>query len=532
LVILAYLLVEIIAAQTIPSSLWSKESAGASTAIPLVMIAMYLMAVFVNTDADFACTSSGYPTYLFTLPVRTGDLAVWPLLFGSGSLALIWIGVAELVFIPRGIPTPLWWPAALLASTLACLQAIIWSPIPLPYLRALLAIVLLPTSIFLGVAAFESGLKEILLVAGYLGLIPFAFAVAHNGLKQARKGCNPEWSWAPERSKSASDAKARHARPFASAEQAQVWMEWKRNGATFPLFVGVSCALFSLPLLFIHETDSLRFVPPGAGPIEANVCLNFLAACLALPLWFGMVLGAGARKMDTRGKDLSIHPFIAARPMTSASIVATKLKAAALSAAAAWLVLLGLLILWLFLPAKEGDTSARLGYLFLRHLTLKQGAITALALAGLVALTWKLQTDGLYIDLSGSKWLVHGFPVLFGLGITALLMVFAGTYSNPEILPKLVHWLPIAAMTVATAKLAARAWVLRSLISNRAIAPRTGIFLIAGWGLLAALLFTLMLNIIPPGLAQPKYMAVGVFLILPFARLGAAPLMLEWNRHR
>src|SRR5258708_6571669 len=111
-------------------------------------------------------------------------------------------------------------------------------------------------------------------------------------------------------------------------------------------------------------------------------------------------------------------------------------------------------------------------------------------------------------------------------------MAAAQSYGNPNLLLTVLHWIPTIVVIFAIEKLAARAWVLRSLLSNRVIAPRQGVYLVAGWSLLAALLFALILAIIPAGLAQPKYVALGVFLALPFARLGAASLMLERNRHR
>src|SRR5689334_6135331 len=123
--IFLYLLVEIVAAMTIPHSIWSTESVGVSAAIPLTFIGIYLIAVFVNPDADFATTTSGYPGYLFTLPVRTRDLALWPMLIGTASVAIVWVAGAGLILVPRGIHAPIWWPAAMMASTLACLQAII-----------------------------------------------------------------------------------------------------------------------------------------------------------------------------------------------------------------------------------------------------------------------------------------------------------------------------------------------------------------------------------------------------------------------
>jgi hypothetical protein len=531
-VITAYLVVEVIAAQTVPLSVWSKESSAASAAIPLVMIAMYLMAVFVNSDADFANTSSGYPSYLFTLPLRTRDLALWPMMFGMASVSLLYIAVASLIFVPRGIHAPLWWPAAMLASTVACLQAIMWSPIALPYLRAVLAVILLPSAIILVTAAFEQGVSEPVLVMVYLCTLPISIAGALSGLSRARKGQSAEWSWIPERRIEETTPVSRRVRSFKSPEAAQLWMEWKRNGIMLPLLVAATCSLFSVPLLFIRDIAPLKLVPPGAGTIEANVCLNILIASIWLPVWFSMVLGSGGRKTDLRRKDLTIHPFIATRPMTSMAVIVTKMKMAAWSAVAAWVVLLAFVCLWLISPAKEADVQAPLGLLLVRHLTAKLGLIILLALGALIAFTWKCQMDSLWVDLIGNKWLAQGYPLFFGVGVTIALTLGASGIDNPELVAKALDSLPAALWTAATVKLLARGWILRALILNRILSYRSAIIIVAGWLLVAISLLAILTLLVPSEFAQPKYLLVGVFLALPFARLGAAPLSLESNRHR
>ena len=54
---------------------------------PLAVCALYLAGVFAyGFDTDLATAGTAFPSRMFTLPVRTGALAGWPMAYGAGAL--------------------------------------------------------------------------------------------------------------------------------------------------------------------------------------------------------------------------------------------------------------------------------------------------------------------------------------------------------------------------------------------------------------------------------------------------------------
>ena len=72
-------------------TLESGESFGVVVMLPLTTTFMYFMAVFsYGLTGDLAARQSMFPARLFTLPVTTGALAGWPMLYGTIAMALLW----------------------------------------------------------------------------------------------------------------------------------------------------------------------------------------------------------------------------------------------------------------------------------------------------------------------------------------------------------------------------------------------------------------------------------------------------------
>ena len=49
---------------------------------------------------DVGNLSSGYPRRMFSLPVPARTLVIWPMLYGSATVALLWVATAYLVYRP------------------------------------------------------------------------------------------------------------------------------------------------------------------------------------------------------------------------------------------------------------------------------------------------------------------------------------------------------------------------------------------------------------------------------------------------
>jgi hypothetical protein len=520
-----------------------------AAALPLFFGLLYLMAVFSFPEADLAVRQSGFPTHLLARPARTAALVFWPMLYGTVTIAAGWMAFARLVLHPNGMLLPVDWPAAMFAAGLACLQALTWSPVGLPYLRLILALLLLPALAALGIAGSVNGVSPSVVIAGYCGVIVLAAAAAVAGLWRARRGAAPEWHWWP-RASSRSDA--RLPCPFTSPAQAQLWFEWRRNGMSLPLLMGGFCFLLTLPLAWVRDLVPLGAAGPWGVPalreLELNLWVKLQQGCLLWPVIFATIVGCGLRKSDTRRKDLSLHPFLATRPMTTSALVGAKLRMALFSTLAAWGVLLLFLWGWLLTPARENGRSGPLAVLILSHFTPRAALLALLVLAVLVLWTWRNQVLGLAVDLTGRPSIVHGVPtmvtVLFLFGLVKLSEWWSHSHemsSEYFDLPWFVPWLGGAAVAL---KAAAALWALRELARRRLMEPRVLARLGAAWLLVALGLFGLLSWLavepilatlpLPTDLVPRLYLALAVllFLFLPLTRLALAPLALQWNRHR
>jgi hypothetical protein len=167
------------------------------TSLPLMFGLLYLMAAFAYPEADIMAPHSGYPRHMLTLPARTWELVFWPMLFGTVTIALAWIALFRLILIPAGLSASIWWQASLYTAMLACLQALSWSPMGLPYLRAVVALLLFPALVAAGIIGSLNGISPAILTAGYLCLIVPAYVAAVTGLARARRGETGERRWLP-----------------------------------------------------------------------------------------------------------------------------------------------------------------------------------------------------------------------------------------------------------------------------------------------------------------------------------------------
>ncbi len=132
---LAYLILVVVCCQAIP-----KDPAlmiyRIDLASPLIALLIGLMVIFVfGGDIDVAGKDSAFPARMFTLPVRTPMLVAWPMLYGTLVMAAVCVVITEFVFLPSGISIPHYWPPLLAATCLAWLQVVVWSPLPLAWLR-------------------------------------------------------------------------------------------------------------------------------------------------------------------------------------------------------------------------------------------------------------------------------------------------------------------------------------------------------------------------------------------------------------
>lgn len=440
------------------------------------------------------------------------------MLQGMGAVALLWMAWACFVLRPAGIEVSLGATALLAAAFVAVLQALLWSPFGLPWVRVVLAVVLLPLLALAPQLGPALGVKESVLVGLYAALIPLAGATAYAGVSRARHGQAADWRGLFRVLRTADRWPSRRQAPFASPARAQSWFERRRHLIPFPLAVGALAGLWLALLLWadvhVQQLDSrffwglpLLFSPPILAP------------------FFGCFLG---RTGTSAGNPYLLSSFTATRPVQGTALVAAKLKVAVLATLAAWAIVLLAASVWLASYESFWNlwNDLRQAYPFWRV-----AAITLLAAGGPVFLTWRLLVDNLWIGLTGRAWIVRGSLLACGLGLTSAGLL-AQLLSDPGLRDRLWVALPWWAGGAAFLKLLAAACVGRALLRRGLIRPQTLAKLLALWLLAAAGVFVLACAAIPPGSAPVSLLAFGAVLCVPMARLAAAPLALAWNRHR
>lgn len=486
---------------------------------------LYLMGVVVNSDADLISTRSGYAHHLFTLPIPTRALILWPMLYGVGSVTLVWILYAALVLEPHGTTGLIWWPATLLAALTACLQALTWCPVPLPYLRGVFAFIILAGLTSFAAIGGGMGLSAGTLSAVYLGIIPIAALVAVRGVAHARVGESQEHTWLSERTPAHSpDTK------FSSAAQAQLWLEEKRNGLLLPMMTLLYAILLAVPQL-LHLKDDMA--PLGIGTIETAVTIRMWLLCLLITPLSALTIGSISARAETLRPDLTLQPFLATRPISTLDLVRAKLHMAAISTLKSWAILGVFLCLWILLPAREGATYNMLGSLLLPHLTLKSALLAVVVFVSLVGLTWKNQVSGLWIILSGQPALINGTSVGVPMLIAGSIVWLVPRFSeDPTYGTQLAGYLPMLALSLALLKGAVATGALIALRRLNLVSAPTLLRFLSIWPLVAVVFGTLLRWLLPTDPIPTHYIVLGVFLYMPLTPLLLAPLALHKNRHR
>jgi hypothetical protein len=520
LILWGYVAVVAVVIAMLPIEQRSPRLAG-MTMLPVWSGIAYLLVVFsFGYETELAGRESCFPSRKFTLPVRTVALVGWPMLFGTLTIGLLWVAAALFIFRACGLPLPVIWPALQLAAILAWTQVVMWSPFGLPWLRAFAAILVLVPLVAGPLYAVPYDVPEIVFLSVLGPLTPIAFVVACITTSRARRGIVPDWRWPLAKSAQRANQPAHRRASFSSAERAQVWFEWRRHGRSLPFLVGVLLP-FALFFLFIFDIE----MPDGI--------LLTLAGVLLLPPFVAGFAANTVSKSHPQVRDYyGVSAFTATRPMTSAGLVAAKLKMAVLSTLTAWLFVLIALPLALTLSGTWPVVVERWEQ-WLRVETPLRATVTAVLVAlGLVAFTWKQLVQNLYIGLTGREWVIKASVFLGLTFFVAIGPICKWTYEHREYHAALWDVLPWLAGVLVCLKLAATAVLITRLRQRRLVSDQSFITFATGWLLLFIGLFGLLAWLVPPTWAPRYLLALAAILALPLARPAAAPLALAWNRHR
>jgi hypothetical protein len=488
--------------------------------VPLTWCIFYLLAVFCfGITGDLSRRESIYPARMFTLPVSTAALSGVPMLFGTIVVMSLWLLVGVFVRWPSWIQVPFLWPAFFAAAFLAWTQALMWRPYGLPGLRPFIAVTLLITGDAVVIAAIELKVPESTMAAVMATLVPMAYLAGYQALKLARRGGVADWR---ERFRSRGAATSRsRGRAFASPATAQLWLEWRQLGRSLPVLVAIVLP-FELGLLFMRGME--------ASP--RTVYYALLAVLLTPRLMAAYVAVSFQSANPHEGDPHAMPHFMAARPMTSAGLVAAKLGAAALSTLVTWTVVLAAIPLaldrsglwWLVRDALAG-WEAVLG-------TPRLVALVVLVVLGLMASTWKQLVQGLCIGLTGRAWLVRVNTLVILVLTIAVVPTVDYLRRHRDVLGDVFDALPWIVAALVTVKMMLAAWVAVRLHAVRPLSDRALVSGAAIWLAAVLTLYGVFVWLMDPPPFPHYVLLLTAILFVPLARLSAAPLALAWNRHR
>lgn len=496
-------------------------------AVSTAFVPIFLLAVFAHgfDGADVLARESCFPRRLFRLPVPTGSLVLWPMLAGAVAMILLWLFSAGLILRPwmqiLGDNLPLWWPAFFMAVCLAWLQALSWMPFGLPWLRIVWVAAAIPALSILAAFSAQSGVEEGWLVALHASLAGVGWAVAYVGVARARQGRTADWRALVEPVRALLRALPRSRAPFKSPAAAQVWLEWRRGGPMLALATGLLLIVALMPLLL--------------GKNDVIPTMQTLLTALAAPVvlaGFSTAWPAGANPSPWVKDRPGLMPFLAARPMSCAAMVAAMLRNAVWSTLLAWVVVMAMVPLALVWTGRFEEVAEYWTRLTREHspATVATG-ISAVAV-WLVVWTWKRKVDSFYISLTGRPWIPAAIiwgSVAFYLGLFLTIRRIA---ELPETHDGVLAVLPWLLVTLLVARLLLCAWACWQIVQQQLVQVGTVVCWLIAWLVVAATLFAAVAWATPSEWIAVEYLAFAVLFAMPMARLAAAPLALAWNRHR
>jgi len=486
--------------------------------LPLTAAVLYLLAVFsFGLSGDLAARESMYPPRLFTLPVTTAALAGWPMLFGAVAMVVL-AQAARLASWPSAAEPPFWlllFAPVLLAWT----QVLTWLSYPVRGLRVVAAVVKLITIDLIAIIGIELKPSEWVMAAVLVPLLVLAWVVGYAAVHRARRGELPDWRGpvAPIRSLA---RMLPGRRQFASPMSAQTWYEWRQHGWSLPVLVAFVLP-FALGLLFLDRTA------------PAFVLISLTVVGLTPPIMASFVASSVRRASPLRGDDFGLAPFLATRPLTSAALIAAKLRVSIVSTLITWLLVIVAVPLaltlsdtWPMAIERARDVSRHIG-------TPRTAALGLLIALALIATTWKRLVTTLHIGLSGRPWLVRTH-----IGVTLVLLVAAIPFvqwigrDSREIVVRILDAVPVAAAILVALKMSAAAWIAIRLDRLRLIEPRALLGTAVVWLAAVLALYAVFAWIADTPVIPRHALLLIAILAIPLTRLSAAPLALASNRHR
>ena len=480
--------------------------------VPVCAMMFYFVGVFTfGLSGDLAARPSIYPAYKLTLPVTSRALAGWPMLYGTTSMFALWLTTALLLrwVNTRAFVVPLVWPGLLAATYLAWTQAFMWMPYGLRGVRVLLAVTFLTVVDAIVFIAIENEARELMMIALLAPQLPVAYLLAWIAVRRARRGELPDWTIrVPRRTTTVATTGAEGS--FSSPARAQFWFEWRQHGWTLPAMAAMVVPA-ELLLLFIPGQDN-----------SPTVFLTLFVVSIT-PIFLAIFAAAALATATT---------FPAVRPLTTASLVAAKLKMSILSTLLTWAIVLVSVAVALEWSGRSAALLERVRAIMEVTGPARLAVIGVLSIGAAMALTWTHLVQSLCIGLSGRPWFIKSTLLVALASLVAFGPALDWIWHRSDVQSTIWHGLPwILAALVLTKAIVASACAVglhqRGLLNDRALLGAA-----LCWLAIVVAVYGVQLWLAGSPLVPRYYMGAWAILPVPLARIAAAPLALAWSRHR
>jgi hypothetical protein len=155
-----------------------------------------------------------------------------------------------------------------------------------------------------------------------------------------------------------------------------------------------------------------------------------------------------------------------------------------------------------------------------------------LILGALVTLTWTMLVQGLCIGLTGRQWLARVIGLVTLAAIMAIGPLLEWIGDRVDVQRWLFDWWVLVPAALVAIKTAAATFVASRLSRTRLVADHVLVAGAAAWLVLVVAAYAAMVWWLDTALIPGYIPALLAILAVPLVRVSAAPLALDWNRHR
>jgi hypothetical protein len=134
--------------------------------------------------------------------------------------------------------------------------------------------------------------------------------------------------------------------------------------------------------------------------------------------------------------------------------------------------------------------------------------------------------------LTGREWLIKGSALAALVAMTLLPPAYWWAIRREEVIDAVWDSIPLVLAIIAVAKTLAGCWVAVLLDRRRLVAPGILPAAAALWAGAVLAAYFLLRWVVPAILVPGWVLALMAIAFVPLVRIAAAPLAMDWNRHR